>query len=155
MKRIISLLVLLSILSGCTGARAGFSAKDAEIVISGVTLKPGMEYTEPALTGWNDYAELVSCAYIGMDRIYTYEKVEVYTYPDGEKDFVLEIVLLDSAATTKGIKVGSTLADVEKAYGDNYTQDGFMIVYRDGQITLSFLVLNDKVEEIHLGYLTE
>ncbi len=155
MKKIISLVVLLSILSGCTGVKAGFTAKDAEIVVSGVTLKPGMEYTEPALTGWSDYAELVSCAYVGMDRIYTYDKVEVYTYPDGENDFVLDIVLLDSASTSKGITIGSSLADVEKAYGEDYTQDGFMIVYRDGQITLSFLVLNDKVEEIHLGYLTE
>lgn len=155
MKKIIVLMVLLGILSGCTGTKAGFTAKDAEIVVSGVTLKPGMNYTEPALTGWNDYAELVSCAYVGMDRIYTYDLVEVFTYPDGDSDYILDIVVFESASTTKGIKIGSTLMDIEKAYGKDYTQDGFMIVYRDGQTTLSFLVLNDTVEEIHLGFLTD
>lgn len=155
MKKIIVLMVLLGILTGCSETKASFSAKDAEIVINGVKLKPGMDYTDPALKDWDDYAELVSCAYIGMDRIYTYEKVEIYTYPVGEMDYILDIVVFDTASTAKGIKIGSALSDVKKAYGDDFTQDGFMIVYRDGQITLSFLILNDQVEEIHLGFLTD
>ena len=62
-----------------------------------------------ALGEWRDYDESPSCAFEGLDKVYTYAGFEIQTYPTGEKDFVYLIELYDdTVATEKGIRIGDT-----------------------------------------------
>lgn len=153
MKKILLIGLVILALTACTPkAKPIFSAQDASITVSGKKLTPGMDYTTPVLSSPVDYYEATSCAYVGMDKIYTYESIEVYTYPDGNIDYILEIDLLESGQTTRGIKIGATLSEIEAVYGTTHTSQGLNIVYSDGQISLIFMMVNDKATQIRLTY---
>lgn len=96
------------------------------------------------------YFESPSCAFEGLiDKTYTYEHFRIETYPDGEKDRVRTIVLLDDIMETKeGIGVGMKKEDMEKAYGTEYEEkDGMTVYTKDGK-HLSFLVRDGKIESV-------
>ena len=153
MKKLLTLLLVLSFLMGCAPKeKAKFTKDDASIVVNGVTLTPGMKYSSPALSGWLEFAELTSCAYKGNDKIYDYTGFSLFTYSDGIDDFILSIEFVDMTQTKKGLKIGSTKADVIKAYGEDFDIKLLNMVYTDGQTNLIFLVINDKVEGISLNY---
>jgi hypothetical protein len=153
MKKLLTLFLVLSFLVGCTPKQVvKFTKDDASIVVNGVTLTPGMKYSNPALSGWLEFAELTSCAYKGNDKVYEYTGFSLFTYSDGNDDFILSIEFSDSTQTKKGLKIGSTKANVIKAYGEDFETKLLNMVYTDGQINLTFLVINDKVEGISLNY---
>ena len=122
--------LMLTLLAACGGG----SEKDSiyALTIDGVKMT-GNQPVKPYLDKLGDdyeYSESISCAYDGMDKIYTYENFSIYTYPDGDKDYVLEVeVLGGDYATAKGIKIGSSREDVIKAYGDKYFEDGALLYY--------------------------
>ena len=76
-------------------------------------------------------SEAVSCAYVGMDRQFRYKAgIEIDTYPIKDKDMIDSIVLTsEDFATTKGISIGSSRAEVEAAYGTTYRDEGEVITY--------------------------
>jgi len=153
MKKTLLIMIIFSLLAGCAPkAQASFKAADASLTISGKTLTPGMTYTDPALTGWLDFTELTSCAYKGNDKVYEYADIMVYTYSDGVDDYILSIEFKGTTETSKGIRIGSTKAEVLKAYGSTYTTKILNVVYTDGQINATFLIVEDKVQAISLNY---
>ncbi len=120
-----------------------------------------------------------SCAYVGLDKSYTYTHMEngkvgkcvISTVPmvKGE-DNICEIsiknVINADLETTKGIKLGSSKADVEKAYGRYYTEvliedgnnDSYIkmtywagIPNKSGQPSLYFYLEPDSGEVIGMG----
>lgn len=156
MRKIAALLLAVLMMSACSSAeKPGFKATDASLTVNGKTLTPGMDYTDPVIKDWVDYGEIDSCAYIGKDRTYTYSDFIVFTYPNEGNDYILEIELGADTATGKGIKVGSTLADVEAKYGTAYEIKGLNYTYTSGQTQLIFNVVSDKVAKIRLKYVTD
>ena len=153
MKKLLAILFALSILVGC-GAKveASFKAADADLTVSGKTLTPGMKYSDPVITGWLEFTELTSCAYVGNDKVYDYTDFSVYTYNDGVDDFILSVEFKNETETSKGIHIGSTKAEVIKAYGEDYTTKILNMVYTDGQVNATFLIVEDKVAGISLNY---
>ncbi len=96
-----------------------------------------------------EYFEAASCAFQGLDKIYYYNGFEVGTYPNGDKDYVSYVNLLDdSVATDKGVYLGSTLDEVTAAYGKDYTAEGSSYVYRLGDTKLTFIIEDDAVTSI-------
>ena len=99
-----------------------------------------------------EYSESISCAYNGLDKIYDFTNLGfvVYTYPDGDKDFVLEVSVYSDEISQQGdkVKVSMSLEDLEALYGKDYTKEGDALTYtvKDEQ-TMSFLVVDGKVEE--------
>ena len=100
------------------------------------------------------YSEAMSCAYDGMDKIFSYEEYDVYTYPDGDIDRVSEISIYTAdAATTKGLKVGDSVERMEELYGAGYVQRGITLVYEiptqieGAQSASLFVVAQDGVIE--------
>lgn len=102
------------------------------------------------------YFEAASCAFDGLDKIYTYGGIELTTYPDGDKDYVSSIRLLDNTVSTpEGITIGSTTEEVVAAFGDGYTDSGDLytwendnallsILFEDGvAISVEYIALND------------
>lgn len=95
------------------------------------------------------YFEAASCAFQGLDKVYTYNHYEIDTYPDGDDDRISSIILKDDLiATPEGLSIGMTKADMENAYGTGYETNGNMCVYTKDGMHLSILVENDAVTSI-------
>lgn len=88
----------------------------------------------------DSYFEAASCAFDGLDKTYTYAGLEIITYPDGDRDFISSVRILDnSVATPEGITIGSARDDVAAACGENFQEIGKQYVYADGDAELSVL----------------
>lgn len=95
------------------------------------------------------YFEAPSCAFEGLDKVYTYNGFVIDTYPQGEQDLVSAISLTDDVVTTpEGVYNGCSLADVTAAYGADYTEEGGMVVYKKDGMKLCFIVQDDTVTSI-------
>ena len=90
--------------------------------------------------------EAPSCAFDGIDRIFSFPGVQIHTYPLDDLDFVHTISIRDDSVTTmKGIYLGSSWEAVLAAYGDDYEQEFGMFTFTRGQTTLSFFIEDDMV----------
>ena len=57
----------------------------------------------------DDYFESESCAFEGLDKVYSYPGFQLNTYPVDDKDYVLSVVFMDDTVSTdEGISIGST-----------------------------------------------
>jgi hypothetical protein len=118
--------------SGASAA-GSFSAGDIALVIDGKTYRCA-EDVSSLLKDLGDqytYSEAISCAYDGLDKTYSYENADVYTYPDGEIDRVSEITVYGGdVSTPKGLKIGDSVARLEELYGAGYEEAGITLVYQ-------------------------
>lgn len=95
------------------------------------------------------YFEAASCAFEGLDKVYTYDHFEIDTYPEGDVDKISSIVLLDDLTTTKeGVYVGQSKADMESAYGTDYDNDGNSYIYTKGDMRLEFVLEGETIISI-------
>ena len=103
-----------------------------------------------------DYFEAESCAFEGLDKIYTYSGFELNTYEIDGVDYVASVLLLDDSVSTKeGIYLYSNLNDVLSTYGNNYTKNLGMYTYELNKSKISFLVEDDEVVSIEYNAITE
>ncbi len=106
----------------------------------------------PIVDAWGEpdkYFESESCAFQGMDKVYTYGSVVINTYPENEKDYVLTIELKDDTITTaEGIYIGSSKADVVATYGTATSETDVALVYEKGECQLTFFFEDDCVTNI-------
>lgn len=97
----------------------------------------------------DDYVQARSCLHDGDDKIYTFGGIVIYTYPENKKDIVYIVEYTGEEKTPSGIGLGSTLSDLEKAYGNGYVEDVFYTTYElDVNATMSFQMENQKVAYI-------
>jgi hypothetical protein len=96
--------------------------------------------------------EAPSCAFDGIDRIFSYPGIQIHTYPEDDEDFVHTLSIRDdSISIYGGIFLGSTWDSVKFVFGNDYAQDFDMFTYTRGQTTLAFLVENDIITAITFG----
>ena len=103
------------------------------------------------LTGLGEadsYSESTSCAFEGLDKVYTYSSLNLQTYPLGGKDYIygwwFEDDADEDAKTPEGIRVGSAQAEVEAAYSpDAFNgKNAFEVTKGSGKLTI---ILKDGV----------
>ncbi|MBQ7955641.1 MAG: hypothetical protein IJ282_07805 [Lachnospiraceae bacterium] len=96
------------------------------------------------------YFEAASCAFEGLDKMYTYNSVEIDTYPDAEgADRVSSIILKDDMVETpEGVSLFETKADMIAAYGENYKEENGLLVYEKDGMKLCFILENDEIVSI-------
>ncbi|MBR6483699.1 MAG: hypothetical protein IKT14_01655 [Clostridiales bacterium] len=115
------------------------SASTYHLVYRNVDLIPGAE-ADPAITSLGDdysYFESPSCAYQGMDKVYTYDSVIIRTYTLDETDYINSIEIKDDTVETpEGIYIGCTSDQVTAAYGDPGSDS---LIYVDGDVQVSFI----------------
>ncbi len=94
------------------------------------------------------YYEAKSCAFEGLDKIYTYSSFQIETYPAKDKDLISMIILMDDLVTTKeGAYIGMNASEVTKIYGEQDIVDGTLI-YSMGNMKLKFVLDNETVVSI-------
>ena len=94
------------------------------------------------------YFETASCAFAGLDKMYTYSGFTITTRPEEEEDFVTSILLTDDSVTTpEGVYIGSTVADVMAAYGEAEAANG-VIKYTLGGTVINFVLSGESVISI-------
>ncbi len=97
----------------------------------------------------NSYYEAASCAFEGLDKIYTYSGFEMETYPTDGKDYVSAVVLKDDSVTTpEGVAIGDSRAKVEEKYGTDYQENGSLLTYAKDGMKLNFILDGDQVISI-------
>ncbi len=89
--------------------------------------EPKSEFTSP------------SCAGQGDGHLYTYDDFEIQTYPDGDTDLILYVLLrTDNVATAEGVDLSSSRDDIIATYGEpseeatgsmKYEKDGTKLVF--------------------------
>lgn len=79
---------------------------------------------------------------------YYYPDLEIQCYTENGAEYIYDILIKGgNYATSKGIKVGSSRADVEAAYGAGEVS-GNMLIYSNGDKQLIFTMNGDTVSEI-------
>ena len=102
-----------------------------------------------ALGEANFYFEAPSCAFEGIDKMYTYNSFEVDTYPMESKDYISSVIFKDDTITTvEGIGIGDSTAKVEEVYGSDWTDENGMMVYEKDGMKLCFIPEEESVASI-------
>ena len=92
------------------------------------------------------YFEAPSCAFEGLDKIYTYNGFELDTYPDKDTDHISAIIFKDdSVTTTEGIGIGDTMEKLEQIYGSESTKEDGMLVYNKDDMKLCFILKEEEI----------
>ena len=155
MKKVLSItLVLMMIfaLVGCSGSgdvssnetplapsssnvsSENVNTDSGKITLGTAELSVGMVITEDIINKVgtpDDIMSAPSCFFDGEDTIYVYEDFSLYTYRDGDKDYLYIIELsTDKNATEFGGKVGMDIADIEELYGYDSTGTATSKVYK-------------------------
>ncbi|MBD5460686.1 MAG: hypothetical protein HDR26_07050 [Lachnospiraceae bacterium] len=93
--------------------------------------------------------EAPSCAFDGVDKIYTYSSVEIQTYPAEDGDRISMIVLKDDMVSTpEQVSLFGYEGDITDAYGENYTEENGMRVYTKGGMKLRFILEGGEIVSI-------
>ena len=96
-----------------------------------------------------EYFESPSCAYDGVDKIYSYNNYSVTFYEgDGEDGISLITLTSDLVSTEEGLSVGSTKEEVLATYGDPAKDDKNLVVYENGKTELRFILKDDVVVSV-------
>ncbi len=160
MKRIITLMLIMAMafsFAACGGD--GGKAPEAEsksnskytFAYKGNALPMNGEFApiHEKLGEESKYFEATSCAFEGLDKTYTYDGIEIVTYPVEDKDFISSVRILDnSVSTPEGITIGSTKEQVIAAYGEDYEDVVGQWNYTDGDAELSIIFKGDEVLSI-------
>lgn len=112
-----------------------------------VQIDADMSVVTEALGEPLSYYEAPSCAFDGMDKIYTYAGFTVQTYPDNNNIYMI-VLKDDSVATEEGVSIGDSREQVEQAYGSEYTEETGKIVYKKDGMKLGFIFQEDEVVSI-------
>ena len=95
------------------------------------------------------YFEAASCAFEGLDKIYTYNGFELDTYPVGDKDYVSSVILKDdSVSTAEGICIGDSLEKLQQAYDGEGEENSGMLVYTKDGMKLCFIMQGEFIISI-------
>ena len=117
-----------------------FTYKDTQISLSGEMAPVAQKLGEP-----DKYFESESCAFQGLDKVYTYGGVVIRTYPEKDIDYVLSIELKDDlTATEEGISIGDSSEKVTETYGEPDEKTDTSLIYNKGNSKLSFILESDK-----------
>lgn len=121
------------------------------IVVDDVEVYIGatQEETIECITEEPDYFEAESCAYEGMNYIYTYNNYTLTFFDEGD-DVVVECITLqnDIVETGEGAYIGQSREEIEAIYGTDYEGDDTAIVYTKDSSEMQFIFSDGDVISI-------
>ena len=125
-------LVLCVLLCACGSDDKALKTEDLSMTVDGKTVSADAS-VQSMLESFGDayeMAEAVSCVYSGMERTYAYDGLILYTYPgDDGQEHLMEAYADKDAQTSRGVKIGDSLKEVEESYGSDYTRAGDVVTF--------------------------
>jgi len=116
----------------------------------------GEEFNKEAFGQEENYSEIASCAFEGLDKTYTYANYEITTFPDGEKEKVYSVYFLnENIATQEGVKITDSVEKMKEVYGEEAEVQGNQYRYTKGKTNLEFIVEEDVITSIQYTYTAE
>lgn len=116
-----------------------------------IELKQNAAPVLQALGKEKSYTEEASCAFEGLDKCYFYGSFYLYTYPQGEEDFVNMIEFVDDTVQTEeGLCIGDSKDKVESLYGAESYNGVSAYICKEGDASLTVIMEGDKVSSIQL-----
>lgn len=95
------------------------------------------------------YFEAQSCAFQGMDKMYTYVGFEINTYEEDGVDYISSVRLKDDTVQTQeGVCLFMTMEDMTAAYGEDYADEKGMYVYEKDGMKLKFIIFDNEITSI-------
>lgn len=95
------------------------------------------------------YFEALSCAFEGMDKIYTFNGFELKTYQLKNIEYVNSVLFLDDTVQTEErVYIGMTKDDVVSKYGSDYSKSLNKLRYRKGDSLINFIFENDMLVSV-------
>lgn len=157
MKKIIAILCALLLCTAPAFAQAGDAASQDEPVepyLFIVEIAAGEENAQavfgvdmdiaPAVALLGDpisFFESESCAFQGMDKVYTYTSFIVNTYPKDGQDLILSVYLMDDTVETpEGAYIGMHIDDITALYGEPTSSAESSVTYEKGGCALAFIL---------------
>ena len=119
-------------LCACGSDDKALKTEDLSMTVDGKTISADASVSSILESFGDGYemAEAVSCVYSGMERTYSNETLSVFTYPgDDGAEHLMEAYAQANVQTARGITIGSSLKDVEDAYGSDYTRNGNVVSF--------------------------
>lgn len=130
-------------------------APDEEYVIEfsdgrNVTLGQPADDALASLGEYFDMLEAPSCIHEGYDRVYTFAGFSVTTSLDGNgADRVTEVgIETAECVLANGLTTGSSVADMEAAYGTDYTESFGFCTYMIGRTQISLVTSDGLITSI-------
>ncbi len=117
------------------------SIKGFYITYNGVNIALDAE-TAPvvkAIGGNPVYTEKPSCAYVGIDYTYDYKAFILYAQSVDGKEVINTLEVRSDAVDVGGAKVGQTLTEIKKIYGEPASDDDTAITYTKRGTELQFI----------------
>ena len=141
---------------GSSNKEQAYTGYAFEINGTKIELNAKMEPIAAALGEPDSYFESESCAFQGLDKVYTYGSAVITTYPEDGVDYVYTIELKDDTVeTAEGLYIGASKDDVLKTYGDEAEDLDAGIFCTKGESELVFLMDGDVVTNIVYKAITE
>ncbi len=163
-------LVMVMGLTACGGSSEG-SSSTSSVSASSTTTDNGYTFTSgstvivmgaeaadiiDALGEPKNYFESESCAFEGLDKVYSYSGFKLNTYPVDDVDYILSVVFSDDTVETDlGITIGSSKDDVLAAYGDPTEEKTAALIYESGNTKITFGISGDTVATVEISAITE
>ena len=93
--------------------------------------------------------EAPSCAFDGMDKIYSYPGFELHNYTANDKDYVSAVILKDdSVSTEEGVYIGESKDKVLETYGEDYKDEDGSYAYYKADSKLRFIFEENEIVSI-------
>ncbi len=145
---------------GTTGQATEDTDKDSQVWYfqKGDVRIEMMAPSDPIIEALGEYKssyEAPSCAFDGMDLVYTYAGFEVLSYDQNGTRLITGVVLRDdTVGTPEGIYIGSDIASVEKVYGEvaegannlilTRGNTDLLLIFKDGVVSsIQYLLRNE------------
>lgn len=97
----------------------------------------------------NSYFEAASCAFDGIDKMYTYNSFEIDTYPKDNRDYISAVIFKDDAVTTaEGVGIGDSADKIKEVYGGDVVEGNGTLVYEKDKVKLIFILQDGIVVSI-------
>ena len=149
-KLFMAALACASLLCACEGVEAD-SAKRYGFISGETEIFPGdkADVILAALGEPNEYDESPSCAFEGLDKVYSYGGFEIQTFSKDGGEYIYSVALTnDLVKTPEGISVGAFRDDVVAKYGEEYTAVGESLRYEADNCILQFILREGRVASI-------
>lgn len=128
-----------------------------EVEYQGTIIYAGMSFSEDLIDEEYAYSEVTSCAFDGVDKVYTYSGIEITVANVNDQDVIYSIYFIDDSVSTKeGIKISDSIDLVFSTYGEEYSMPiDNKYIYEYGDTELIFIESNDYISSIEYVLISE